>query len=168
MLPTRRKYPWTASQTSSMFLCRFSDHFLTDYLSAYGDAAGFCLEYFHILDNNPENKLGCLIAYYPNLIPDPQAPFPSNIEALVHLAGEEVGVVKHSQLAGAKGKRRVVRKDLEKGPSRGRMADVVYPCYKYDAEPGFAEQDLDDYDSDDAALAWNRSLTAVKKAFRRS
>lgn len=133
---------------------------------AYGDAAGFCLEHFHILENNPENKLGCLIAYYPNLIPDPRAPFPSTIEVLVHLAGEEVGVVKHSQLAGAGGRRRVVRKDLDKDHSGDQMADMAYPCYKYDVEPGFAEKDLDVYNGDSAGLAWNRSLTTVKKAFQ--
>lgn len=134
---------------------------------AYGDAAGFCLEHFHILENNPENKLGCLVAYYPDLIPDPRAPFPSAIEVSVHLAGEEVGVVKHSQLAGAGGKRRVVRKGLEEERKGGdQMAEVTYPCYKYDAEPGFAEQDLDVYDGDSAALAWNRSLATVKRAFR--
>lgn len=140
--------------------------------TAYGDAAGFCLEHFHILDNNPENKLGCLVGYYPDLIPDPRAPFPSTMDVLVHLAGDEVGVVKHSQLAGAEGRRRVVRKDLvvdEDGDHHGgdeMLPDTAYPCYKYDSEPGFAEQDLDVYDGGSAALAWDRSLAVVRKAFR--
>ncbi|ROW15753.1 hypothetical protein VPNG_02129 [Cytospora leucostoma] len=133
---------------------------------AYGDAAGFCLEHFHILEHNPDNKLGVLIAYYPDIIPDPRAPFPHTIEPLVHLAGGEVGVVKHSQLAGVEGKRRVVKKDLEKVPGQGQVGDVVYTCYKYDAEPGFAESDLDVYDRESAALAWNRSLAAVRRAFK--
>ncbi|KAK2610074.1 hypothetical protein N8I77_003531 [Diaporthe amygdali] len=131
---------------------------------AYGDAAGACLEHFHILENNPDNKLGCLIAYYPNIIPDPRAAFPSTIEVVVHLAGEEVGEVHHSQLAGVPGKRKVVRHDL-KGPGKGKRLDMAYPCYKYDAEPGFAERDLDVYDEDSAEQALDRSVMAAKKAF---
>ncbi|KAI3393586.1 hypothetical protein diail_3935 [Diaporthe ilicicola] len=132
---------------------------------AYGDAAGACLEHFHILDNNPDNKLGCLVAYYPNIIPDPRAAFPSTMEVVVHLAGDEVGEVRHSQLASVQGKRKVVRHDLKGGPGKGRKLDMAYPCYKYDAEPGFAERDLDVYDEDSALLAQDRSLMAAKKAF---
>lgn len=110
------------------------------------------------------------MAYYPDIIPDPRAPFPHAVAPLVHLAGGEVGVVRHSQLAGVEGRRRVVRKGLEEGPGQrqrqGQVEDVVYPCYRYDAEPGFAEADLDVYDRESAALAWERSLAAVRGAFK--
>jgi hypothetical protein len=132
---------------------------------AFGDAAGACLEHFHIIDNNHENKLGVLAAYYPNVIPDPRAAFPSTMEVVVHLAGDEVGEVRHSQLAGVEGKRKVVRHDLKDAPGKGKKLDFAYPCYKYDAEPGFAERDLDVYDGESAAMAQDRTLTAVKKAF---
>lgn len=42
---------------------------------------------------------------------------------------------------------------------------MAYPCYKYDAEPGFAERDLDVYDEDSAEQALDRSVMAAKKAF---
>jgi hypothetical protein len=42
-----------------------------------------------------------------------------------------------------------------------------YPVYKYsNVEPGFAEHDLDEYNRVSAALAWSRSLAAVRKGFR--
>lgn len=156
------------AKTASTQLLRaghVSEDKLTIY-SAYGDAAGACLEHFHVLDNNPENKLGCLVAYYPNIIPDPRAAFPSTMEVVVHLAGDEVGEVHHSQLAGVEGKRKVVRHDLKDAKGKGKKLDMAYPCYKYDAEPGFAERDLDVYDEDSAEQAKDRTLMAVKKAFR--
>ncbi|KAG8162843.1 hypothetical protein KVR01_007321 [Diaporthe batatas] len=132
---------------------------------AFGDAAGACLEHFHIIDNNHDNKLGVLVAYYPNIIPDPRAAFPSTMKVVVHLAGDEVGEVHHSQLAGVEGKRKVVRHDLKDAPGKGKKLDFAYPCYKYDAEPGFAERDLDVYDGESAMKAQDRTLKAVKAAF---
>ncbi|KZL83433.1 dienelactone hydrolase, partial [Colletotrichum incanum] len=133
---------------------------------AYGDAAAVCLEYYHVMDNNPEFKLGLLIAYYPTAIPDPQGHFPSSISALVHLAaGEEIGVTKQTQLAGIQGKRRTTRKKVESGIGTGGTLRLAYPAYTYDAEPGFAEHDLDEYNKVSAELAWSRSLGAARKAF---
>ncbi|EXF75886.1 dienelactone hydrolase [Colletotrichum fioriniae PJ7] len=133
---------------------------------AYGDAAAACLEHYHVMDNNPEFKLGLLIAYYPTAIPDPKGHFPSSISALVHLAaGEEIGVTKQSQMVGIQGKRRTTRKKVENGMGIGGMLQLAYPTYTYDAEPGFAEHDLDEYHQISAELAWSRSLGAAKKAF---
>ncbi|KAI0394190.1 hypothetical protein F5Y17DRAFT_273118 [Xylariaceae sp. FL0594] len=149
---------------------------------AYGDAAAICLEYFHVMDNNPDHKLAVLVAYYPTEIPDTRAQFPSAVEVLVHLAEEkrnkykeeggkkkgiEIDVVSHSQLVGIQGKRRVTRRRLGAGLGVGKVARLAYPAYVYDAPPGFAEPDLDDvYDRVAAGLAWTRSLTALRKGFR--
>ncbi|KAF6829608.1 dienelactone hydrolase [Colletotrichum musicola] len=133
---------------------------------AYGDAAAVCLEHYHVLDNNPEFKLGLLIAYYPTAIPDPKGHFPSSISVLVHLAaGDEIGVTTASQMVGIQGKRRTRRKKVESGIGTGGTLRLAYPTYAYDAEPGFAEQDLDEYRRVPAELAWSRSLAAARKAF---
>ncbi|KAI0482094.1 hypothetical protein GGR56DRAFT_684571 [Xylariaceae sp. FL0804] len=138
---------------------------------AFGDAAAACLEHFHVLDNNPEHRLGCLVAYYPSAVPDPRARFPAAISVLVHLAGDEVDVVTHSQMVGIQGKRRVARRKIERGLGTGgsvSSAKTAYRSYTYaGAEPGFAEHDLDEYDHVSAGLAWSRSLGVVRRAFRR-
>ncbi|KAH6892637.1 hypothetical protein B0T10DRAFT_547331 [Thelonectria olida] len=133
---------------------------------AYDDAAATCLEHFHVLDNNSEFKLGLLIAYYPTSIPDPHGRFPSSISALVHLAaGEEIGIIKQSQMVGIQGKRRMRRTKIRSGLGSGGKLDLAYPSYTYNAEPGFAEHDLDEYDGIAAELAWSRSLAAARKVF---
>ncbi|OTA81274.1 hypothetical protein M434DRAFT_37591 [Hypoxylon sp. CO27-5] len=135
---------------------------------AYGDAASFCLEHFHILDNNPEFKLCCLIAYYPTRIPDPRTKFPGGIHVLVHLAsGEEVGIVKQSQMVGIQGKKRTVKRKIDRGMGAGGTLQMAYPSYTYDATPGFAEHDLDEFDRVSAELSWSRSLATARRAFRR-
>ncbi|KAH7142908.1 hypothetical protein B0J13DRAFT_476291 [Dactylonectria estremocensis] len=133
---------------------------------AYGEAATLCLQHYHVMDNNPEFKLGLLIAYYPTAIPDPQGRFPSSLTALVHLAaGEEIGVIKQTQMVGIQGKRRVTRKKVERGLGIGGKLRLAYPSYTYDAESGFAEHDLEEYDRVCAELAWSRSLATARKAF---
>lgn len=133
---------------------------------AFGDAAAWCLEHYHVLDHNPEFKLGLLIAYYPTTIPDPQGRFPSAITALVHLpAGDEVGVAKQSQLVGIQGKRRVERKRIEAGAGVGGLLRLAYPAYTYRAEQGFAERDMEEFDRVSAQLAWSRSLAAARRVF---
>ncbi|KAF5002021.1 hypothetical protein FGRMN_632 [Fusarium graminum] len=133
---------------------------------AYDEAAAVCLEHFHVLDNNPEFRLGLLIAYYPTRIPDTNGKFPSSISALVHLAaGEEVGVVKQSQMVGIQGKKRVRRTRIQSGLGTGGKLNLAYPSYTYEAEPGFAEHDLEEYDGVSAELAWSRSLGAARKVF---
>lgn len=132
---------------------------------AYGDAASFCLEHYHILDNNHGMKLGLLIAYYPTRIPDPKGRFPSSVQVLVHLAGQKIGVVKHSQMVGIQGKRRVVERNIDPGLGAGRIGKLAYTSYTYGGQPGFAEHDLDEYDRIGGELAWSRSLAAARKAF---
>lgn len=113
-------------------------------------------------------KLGLLIAYYPTRIPEPRGKFPSSIRVLVHLAGHEVGVVKHSQMVGIQGKRRVVKRTLDPGLGAGKInspMEIAYPSYTYAAEPGFAEHDLDEYERVSAELAWSRSLAVARRAF---
>ncbi|KAI9157965.1 dienelactone hydrolase [Paramyrothecium foliicola] len=133
---------------------------------AYGDAAAECLEHYHVLDNNPEFKLGLLIAYYPTAIPDPQGRFPNSISALVHLAaGEEIGVTTQSQMVGIQGKRRTTQKKIQSGAGTGGTLRLAYPTYTYNAEPGFAEHDMDEFDRVSAELAWSRSLSCARKAF---
>ena len=133
---------------------------------AYGDAAAFCLEHYHIMDNNPEFKLGLLVAYYPTSIPDPKGRFPSSIHALVHLTGDDIGVIHQSQMVGIQGKRRLIRRKLDRGLGTGRTLQLAYPSYKYNADPGFAEHDLEEYERISAELAWSRSLAAARDAFK--
>ncbi|KAK0729671.1 hypothetical protein B0H67DRAFT_547774 [Lasiosphaeris hirsuta] len=133
---------------------------------AYGDAASLCLEHFHVLDNNPEMKLGCLIAYYPTRIPDPSTRFPSSIRVLVHVVVGDVGVVKQTQMVGIQGKRRVVKQNIDRGAGVGGTLQAGYPLYAYEAEAGFAEHDLEEYDRICAELAWSRSLAKARRAFR--
>ncbi|KAI2614779.1 uncharacterized protein GGS25DRAFT_517633 [Hypoxylon fragiforme] len=135
---------------------------------AYGDAASVCLEHFHIADNNPEFRLGCLIAYYPTRIPDPRTKFPGGVRVLVHLSsGEQVGIVKQTQLVGIQGKKRVDKRTIERGMGVGGMLQMGYPSYTYDATPGFAERDLDVFNRVSAELAWSRSLAEARRAFRK-
>lgn len=110
-------------------------------------------------------KLGLLIAYYPTRIPDPQGRFPSSVRVLVHLAGQDIGIVKHSQMVGIQGKRRVVQRKIDPGIGAGKIGKLAYPSYTYSAQPGFAEHDLDEYERISGELAWSRSLGAARKAF---
>lgn len=124
------------------------------------------MEHYHVMDNNPEFKLGLLIAYYPSTIPDPQGRFPTGITALVHLAaGEEISVIKQTQMVGIQGKRRTTRKRVESGTGTGGSLNLAFRSYTYEAVSGFAEHDLDEYDRVCAELAWSRSLEVARSAF---
>ncbi|KAK1830699.1 hypothetical protein QBC39DRAFT_391685 [Podospora conica] len=140
---------------------------------AFGEAAARVLEHFHVLDNNPELKLGLVVAYYPTRIPDPRTRFPSAVRGVVvHLALAEgtVGVVKQSQMVGIQGKKRVVKRKLpERGMGvGGRMEGEGWGGYEiwgYEgAEAGFAEEGLEEYDGISAGLAWARSLGVARGA----
>ncbi|KAI0016093.1 hypothetical protein F4780DRAFT_713656 [Xylariomycetidae sp. FL0641] len=137
---------------------------------AFGDAAAACLEYFHVLEHDREQKLGCLVAYYPTRIPDPQGKFPSSVRVLAHLArvGGPLDVVSRPQLGGLQGRRRVHSRKVERGLGPGGSNRLAYPAYSYDAEPGFAEHDLDEYEKISAELAWSRSLATVRRAFNKN
>lgn len=133
---------------------------------AYDNAAAACLEHYHVLDHNPEFKLGLLVAYYPSAIPDPKGRFPSSISVLVHLAtGAEIGVTKQSQMVGIQGKRRTKRSRVQAGLGTGGKLELAYPSYTYSAEPGFAEHDMEEYDGVAAELAWSRSLGSARRVF---
>ncbi|RFU81362.1 hypothetical protein TARUN_845 [Trichoderma arundinaceum] len=133
---------------------------------AFGDAASICLEHYHIMDNNPDFKLRLLIAYYPTAIPDPKGRFPNNISALVHLiAGKDIGITKQTQMIGIQGKRRTTRRTIQPGIGTGGLLHLAYPSYTYQAQLGFAEHDLEEYDIICADLAWSRSLSAARRAF---
>lgn len=83
----------------------------------------------------PMPKLCTLVAYYPDVLPAPAAGFPPSLNVVVHLAGEQRKIHK-------------------------------YRSYSYpEAEVGFAEGDLEDYDKVSAGLAWSRTLAAVRKGF---
>jgi hypothetical protein len=77
-----------------------------------------------------------LICYYPTKIPNPNQKYPSQMQLVVHLA-ETQGLF----------------------PS---FTTFHYPG----VEDGFAEHDLDQFDAVAADLAWSRTLTAFKKAFK--
>ena len=80
--------------------------------------------------------LNTLVAYYPSSIPSPKTKFPPHLHVVVHLAA-----------------------------SQGFAP--AFNSYVYqDVEPGFAEHDLDEFDKVAAALAWTRTLGAVRKGFK--
>lgn len=155
-----------ASSVNLEILLKDRETKLTRCLAAYGDAAALCLKHYHVLDNNPDFKLRLLIAYYPTEIPDPEGRFPNNISALVHfIAGEDVGVTKQTQLVGIQGKKRTSRRTIHPGMGTGGLLQFAFPSYTYQAQAGFAEHDLDEYNMICAGLAWSRSLATARKAF---
>lgn len=114
------------------------------------------------------NKLCSLIAYYPTSIPDTRTRFPSGVRVLVHLAGTEVGVSHQPQVLGIEGKRRIKKRHINPGIGTGGTLKISYPTHVYnEAEPGFAEHDLDEYERISAELAWSRTLDVVRRAFRK-
>jgi hypothetical protein len=130
---------------------------------AYGDAASACLETFR----NPTARLCALVAYYPGSVPDPQSSFPIGVKVLVHLAGREVGVTRNHEVLGIQGKRRTTVKTIPRGTGTGGMLKLKWPSYIYEGvEPGFAEQDLEEFDTVSEGIAWSRSLDCVRKAFK--
>ncbi|KAL8721603.1 MAG: hypothetical protein Q9181_007674 [Wetmoreana brouardii] len=83
----------------------------------------------------PVPKLCALVAYYPGRLPAPGAGYPTSLKLVIHLAG--------SQHFSSK-----------------------FHAYSYPhVAPGFAEQDLEEYDKISAGLAWSRSLELVRNAF---
>ncbi|KAL2350076.1 dienelactone hydrolase-like protein [Cryomyces antarcticus] len=127
----------------------------------FGDAASEVLEAFL----KPTAKLCALVAYYPSAIPAPGTKFPGSVRLTVHLAGKSQGVRKTPEILGIQGKRKTVRKRQATSIGTGGMTSLSYPSYVYEAEPGFAEHDLDEYDKVADRLAWTRSLATVSKGF---
>lgn len=78
-----------------------------------------------------------LVCYYPSSIPHPNAKYPTQLNLVLHLSA-----------------------------SQGFAPKFKY--FKYpNVEPGFAEHDLPEYNPVAAGVAWTRSLTALRKGFKR-
>jgi len=80
-------------------------------------------------------KLCALTCYYPDKITAPTAGYPPSLRVLVHIPGSMGTAPKYRH--------------------------YTYP----DAQPGFAEADLEQYDKAAAGLAWSRTLETVRRGF---
>ena len=130
---------------------------------AFGDAASAVLE----THTKTTPRLCALIAYYPTNIPDPaKTSYPMNTGVLVHLPDGTVGVRRTQEVLGIQGKCKTVRKRIDGGLGLGGKLNLKYPAYRYPGvEAGFAEHDLDVYDSAAEDLAWTRTLQMLRDAF---
>ncbi|KXL47071.1 MAG: hypothetical protein FE78DRAFT_133962, partial [Acidomyces sp. 'richmondensis'] len=131
---------------------------------AFDSAATLILQ-AHQKPNHP--KLVAIVAYYPPIIPSVNTKYPPGIRVLVHLAGTEVGGQRQTAVLGIQGKVKTTQKRLSPGPGYGEPLALSYPAYTYAGiQPGFAERDLDEYDPVAERLAFTRSLTTLRRAFR--
>lgn len=90
------------------------------------------------------------------------------LQVLVHLAGQTVDVLVQPVALGLQGKKRRQTRPLNPGVGTGERLDLGYPTFTYDnAEPGFAETDLEEYDHLSADLAFTRTLKALRKGYSR-
>ncbi|QIX00734.1 hypothetical protein AMS68_006251 [Peltaster fructicola] len=130
---------------------------------AFGDAAAAVLQAY-VKPRSP--RLVAIAAYYPSSIPEPSTKY--TIKVVVHLAGEEVDVRRYPEVLGIQStKTRTTRKRIDSGTGYGGCLQLGFKSYYYDdCEPGFAENDLDEYDAIAADVAFSRSLEAIKRAFR--
>ena len=80
--------------------------------------------------------MSALIAYYPSTIEKPEMKYPSDLNVLCHLAGNQ-----------------------KVTPA---FPHYKYPGTK----PGFAELDADEFNKAPASLAWTRTLAVLRKAFK--
>jgi hypothetical protein len=90
------------------------------------------------LDFYAEQQPHCaaLVAYYPTSIANPLMRFPTSLRTATHLASSQ------------------------------NFAPAFNNCYTYESVlPGFAEQDLEEYDRIAAELAWSRTLGVLRAAF---
>lgn len=90
------------------------------------------------------------------------------MRCLIHLAGGAgtVGVTRSPEILGIQGKRKTTQKRIDPGIGTGGLLKLNLPSYTYpDVAPGFAEQDLDEYDRVADGLAWSRSLQVARLAF---
>lgn len=87
---------------------------------------------------------------------------------LTHLAGDVIDVVTTPTMLGLQGKRRANTRRIDTGIGTGELLDIGHRAYTYsDAQPGFAEVDLDEYHRLDSDLAFSRSLDLMRKAYGR-
>lgn len=90
------------------------------------------------------------------------------VQVLVHLAGKTIDVTTTPTALGLQGKKRRRTRPLNPGMGTGERLKMAYPAFTYDgAQPGFAEHDMEEYDSLPAGIAWTRSIRAVRKGFSR-
>ncbi|GME41379.1 putative dienelactone hydrolase [Neofusicoccum parvum] len=101
---------------------------------AYGTAATACLQ----LAQKPMPRLCAMVAYYPDLLPAPNAKYPSQLPLVMHLAGAQAAL--------------------------GGSASVRHWWYR-GTDVGFAEMDVPEYEPVAAGLAWSRTLGTVRKGF---
>ncbi|KAL4762050.1 dienelactone hydrolase [Aspergillus foveolatus] len=133
---------------------------------AFGDAAAFCLDYY--LKPNNVSRLCALVCYYPTSIPDIRSRYPPSVQILTHLAGDTIDVVTTPTLLGLQGKKKRSTRRINPGIGTGELLDIGHRAYTYsDAQPGFAEVDLDEYHRLDADLAFTRTLEVLRKAYGR-
>lgn len=101
---------------------------------AFNQAAAVCLD-FHL---KPQPKLNSLICYYPNHLPSPKATYPTSLQVLVHLAGNQP------------------------------FAPAGVKSYHYkNALVGFAERDLDTWDGVAGGLSWTRTIGCLRRGFKK-
>lgn len=134
-------------------------------LVAYGEAASLILQ-AHQKPNHP--KLVALIAYYPDIIPKPSTKYPPGVRVLVHLAGKEIKTQHNPEVLGlSTSKTKLTSKRIDPGAGYGETLEFGFQTYTYSGlEPGFAERDLDEYDAVAEKVAFTRSLSTLRKAFR--
>ncbi|KAL2866916.1 dienelactone hydrolase [Aspergillus lucknowensis] len=114
---------------------------------AFGDAASFCLDYY--LKPNNARRLCALVCYYPTNIPDTRSRYPPSVKILTHLAGDTIDVT-----------------TTPAGIGTGERLHIGHRAYTYsDAQPGFAEQDLDEYNRLAADLAFARTRDVLRQAY---
>lgn len=114
------------------------------------------------------SRLCSLVAYYPGAIPDLRSRFPLSLRVLVHLAGKSVDVLAVPTALGLQGKKRRKTRPINPGIGTGERLQLAYPAFTYDyAQPGFAENDLEEYDQLAAGLAWTRTVDVLRKGFSR-
>ncbi|KAK3677220.1 hypothetical protein LTR78_002758 [Recurvomyces mirabilis] len=132
---------------------------------AFSDAASLILQ-SHLKPNHP--KLVAIVAYYPGLIPKPTTKYPPGVKVLVHLAGTEIKLQHHPEVLGlSSSKAKIIKKRIDPGAGYGESLNFGFKTYTYTGlENGFAERDLDEYDPVAEQIAFSRSLSVIRKAFR--
>ncbi|KAL2796413.1 hypothetical protein BJX66DRAFT_299612 [Aspergillus keveii] len=133
---------------------------------AFGDAASFCLEYY--LKPNNVSRLCALVCYYPTNIPDTRSRYPPSVKILTHLAGDTIDVTTTPTVLGLQGKKKRTSRRIDPGIGTGERLHIGHRAYTYfDAQPGFAEVDLDEYNRLAADMAFTRTLDVLRSAYGR-
>ncbi|KAL2810924.1 hypothetical protein BJX63DRAFT_422763 [Aspergillus granulosus] len=134
---------------------------------AFGDAASFCLDYY--LKPNNVSRLCALVCYYPTNIPDTRSRYPPTVKVLSHLAGDTIDVTTTPTVLGLQGKKKRNTRRIDPGIGTGERLHIGHRAYTYfDAQPGFAEQDLDEYNRLAADMAFTRTLDVLRSAYGRN